>query len=73
MLWPTICRPPDEDSDVMRVTRIPLRVMDGLGGRSNQTYHLVVTIKPMDTRAPIVTMNNGMFVTGVNSCTNLEP
>ena len=54
-----ICRPPSVDSNSVRVERIPLKVRDGEGLLSTNTYELVISITPTDTLSPIVTKNTG--------------
>lgn len=49
------------DSNRVRVERIPLRVRDGEGLLSTNTYELVVSVRPMDTLSPLVTKNTGVY------------
>lgn len=54
-------KPPTDSSVAERVDRVPLVVYDKHGIRSTNIYELVITIKPKDTLAPIVTRNTGMI------------
>ena len=39
--------------------RIPLKVRDGEGLLSTNTYELIISVTPTDTLSPIVTKNTG--------------
>ncbi|XP_062590289.1 extracellular matrix protein 3-like [Saccostrea cucullata] len=52
-------KPPKTDSDKIRSFQIELQVIDGDGLRS-APFTLLISVKPMNTLSPIVTLNRGV-------------